>query len=258
MTRLEELFVRWHDGQIEDAELRELNAALREPESRKQLMAAFQFHAELLQSLQSLRAVEQTAQSAHDFQTLELRDSEPFSSSQSRARSWFAGLKQLRPRLGIPALAYSFAAMVVAALTFFFFASSKRMAVLDGNIAGVTIVRGGQAFPGKAGFALRPGDRVKTSGDNNAFVRYVAEPTQIKLLAGTQLRLDQDTSGKHLEVLVGTISAKVAPQPAGHPMMVATPHSDAKIIGTEFVLTVDSASTHLEVIEGSVQLCNRE
>jgi len=99
---------------------------------------------------------------------------------------------------------------------------------------------------------------VKTSGDNNAFVRYQNEPTQIKLQAGTQLKLDQDSIGKRLEVIIGTVTAKVAPQPPGHPMMLGTPHSDAKVMGTEFVLTVDSASTRLEVIEGAVQLCNRE
>jgi len=108
------------------------------------------------------------------------------------------------------------------------------------------------------GFALRLGDRIKTSGDNSTVIRYVREATQIKLQAGTQLKIDQDANGKRLELVVGAISAKVASQPAGHPMRISTPQSEAKVIGTEFLLSVDAASTHLEVIEGAVELCNHD
>src|ERR1043166_5380836 len=257
MTRLEELFLKWQDRDITDAELRELNTALIDPAGRKQLWEAFRFDGQLLQSLQSLAAIDATTQSIQDFETLELRTSELFATRAESGNEWMA---HLRRWFGCrrAALAYGCAFILAAGLALAFFASSKKMAVLEGNIAGVTVLRGNQAMPAKAGFVLQAGDRVKTSGDNNAFIRYAGEPTQIKLLAGTQLKLDQEGKSKHLEVLVGTISAKVAPQPPGHPMLVGTPHSDAKIIGTEFVLTVDSASTHLEVIEGATQLCNRE
>ena len=89
-------------------------------------------------------------------------------------------------------------------------------------------------------------------------MRYVTEPTQIKLQAGTQLKLDQDLTGKRLELLVGTISAKVAPQPTAHAMLISTPQAEAKVVGTEFVLSVDGSSTHLEVIEGALRICNRD
>src|SRR5437667_9147615 len=78
MNRLEELLLKWHDRTLGDEELRELNAALKEPAGRKQLLESFAFDAEVVEALHSVKAIEHTAQSAEEFQTLELRDSEVF------------------------------------------------------------------------------------------------------------------------------------------------------------------------------------
>jgi hypothetical protein len=263
MTRLEELFLKWRDREIGEVELRELNDLLRNSEARRQLFDAFRFDVEVADALRAVEALARSAASVRDFQTLELREAEPFAEQTSNRGfviyRWLHSLRNLcRPGMerwqfwgGLATLA---AVVTLVALRL----PTRNIAALEGNVVGVTVLRGERALPAGVGFGLRTGDRVKTSGDNNAFVRYLKEPTVIKLLAGTQLKLEQDASGKRLEVLVGTISAKVAAQPPGHPMMIATPHADAKVIGTEFMLNVESASTHLEVIEGSVQLCNRE
>src|SRR3954462_1330363 len=83
MTRLEELLLKWHDQTIVQEELQELTAALKEPESRRQLLESFTFDAQLVEALHALKAVEQTAHSAQQFETLELQDSDPFPSGHS-------------------------------------------------------------------------------------------------------------------------------------------------------------------------------
>ena len=260
MTRLEELLLKWHDQTIAQEELQELLTALKQPESRRQLLESFAFDAQIVEALHALKAVEQTAHSAQQFQTLELRDSDLFPTARpSRIKAIFAGLASIRV-LAESRWTQVAAALVTVALiaAFVVFGSGGTVATIEGNAIGATVVRGGKVLLAKPGFALKAGDRIKTSADNTALVRYLTEPTQIKLQAGTQLKVDQDAAGKRLELLVGTVNAKVAPQPAGHPMLISTPQAEAKIVGTEFLLTVDAASTHLEVIEGAVRICNRD
>src|SRR6185295_19042152 len=114
-------------------------------------------------------AIDASTQSIQDFETLELRTSELFATRAQSGNEWFAGWRRWFGSRRA-ALAYSCALILAAGLAVAFLASSKKMAVLEGNIAGVTVLRGNQAMPGKAGFVLQPGDRVKTSGDNNAFI----------------------------------------------------------------------------------------
>jgi hypothetical protein len=261
MNRLSELLLKWQDRSITEQELRELNSILREPDNRRALLESFSFDSELIQALESLKAVQQTAQSAQQFQTIELQDADRFAPvTQSQ---WHRKLRALflpvwalshgkRVALGAAAILIVLLSLVTL------FGRPTNLAVLETSGGGVTILRGSVALVAKPGSRLKSGDRLKTSGDNGALIRYLNETTQIKLQPGTQLKLDQEIGGKRLELLMGNISVKVAPQPVGRPMMIATPHSEAKVRGTEFLLAVDSASTHLEVIEGAVQIVSRE
>jgi len=264
MTRLEELLLKWHDQTIVEEELRELNATLSDPASRKQLLESFTFNTQIVEALHALKAVEQTAHSAQQFETLELQNSEPFPAD--RAPHWLRALlgRLISARLLRQCIDSRWtqvaAALVVVALiaAFVVFGSAGTVATIEGNAAGGTVLRGAKVLAVSPGFALKVGDRIKTSSESSALVRYVSEATQLKLQAGTQLKVDQDGAGKRLELLVGTLTAKVAPQPAGHPMLVSTPQAEAKVIGTEFLLSVDASSTHLEVIEGAVRISNRD
>jgi len=76
MSRLEELLLKWQDQSISEDELRELTLALKQPENRRRLLESFSFDANLIQALQSLKAVEQTAESVQQFETLELREAD--------------------------------------------------------------------------------------------------------------------------------------------------------------------------------------
>lgn len=264
MTRLEELLLKWHDQTISEEELREFNTALKQPEFRRQLLESFTFDAQVVEALHALKAVEQTAHSVQEFQTLEVRASEAFPTAAGR--HWLgrllAGLTSVNAFRDCVASRWMPVAVALVAVALIalivVFGSGRTLATIEGNAAGATVVRAGKVLAIRPGFGLRAGDRIKTSAENSALVRYVSESTQIKLQAGTQLKLDQDAAGKRLDLLVGTITAKVAPQATGHPMLISTPQAEAKVIGTEFLLTVDASSTHLEVIEGAVRICNRD
>lgn len=77
---------------------------------------------------------------------------------------------------------------------------------------------------------------------------------------GTRLELDgeargfSDREGKRLEVAHGTLKADVTKQPAGRPMIVSTPHGDARVLGTSLRLVVNDKTTRLEVRQGKVRL----
>src|SRR5438874_13812988 len=63
MNRLEELLLKWHDQSLSQAELAELNAALKDPVCRRQLREAFAFDSQLREALHSAQALAQTAAS---------------------------------------------------------------------------------------------------------------------------------------------------------------------------------------------------
>ncbi len=265
MSRLEELLLKWRDQTLTQDELNELNSALQDPRTRQHLVEWFSFDSQLLEALHALAAVEQTAQSAQQFQTLEVREAHTFPTAGKlpwvtlpvRSLARFLGLYPVR---WARAIGLAGAAALVSAL-FLIFPSEKTVAVIDGNGAGVTVLRGSEVLAARSGLGLKLGDTVKTSGENGTWVRYLNEATQIKLQPGTQLKLEHDlngASGKRFELIEGAITAKVAPQPPGHPMLIGTAQSEAKVVGTEFLLSVDAGSTHLEVIEGAVQLCSRD
>jgi len=81
---------------------------------------------------------------------------------------------------------------------------------------------------------------------------------KVKFHDGTQLGLEGATEiasivGKRLAVQRGTVQAQVSKQPAGQPLVFASPHGEAKVLGTTLKLSVDEGSTRLDVREGRVQ-----
>jgi hypothetical protein len=64
--------------------------------------------------------------------------------------------------------------------------------------------------------------------------------------------------GKSLFLERGTLSAEVVRQPAGEPLVLATPHGEASILGTSLRLSVDAASTRVEVKTGRVRLSRKD
>lgn len=81
-----------------------------------------------------------------------------------------------------------------------------------------------------------------------------ADGTRIDLAAGTKVRSFSERGGKQIDLAQGVLSADVSKQPAGRPMIVVTPHGEARVVGTALRLVVSAESTRLEVREGKVRL----
>jgi ferric-dicitrate binding protein FerR (iron transport regulator) len=80
-----------------------------------------------------------------------------------------------------------------------------------------------------------------------------SDGTRVELGADTVLRDIFEKKGKRLALQKGSLVAQVAKQPADAPLVVTTPHGEARVLGTALRLDVD-AQTRLEVTEGKVRL----
>jgi hypothetical protein len=108
----------------------------------------------------------------------------------------------------------------------------------------------------RAGRRLIPSQELETEGPGGAAV--------VKFPDGTRLELGSDSALREITVHEGgakaaclergRLVARVAPQPAGRPMLLVTPHAEARILGTMLILSVEPESTRLEVKEGRVGL----
>jgi hypothetical protein len=121
----------------------------------------------------------------------------------------------------------------------------------------VTVRRGGESRAVQAGDPLLPGDEVRAGG---AAVLSFPDGTSIEVSGEAELRDLRAEGGKRMTLAKGILSARVARQPAGQPLLIATPHGEARVLGTTLRLVVEpgeDGSTRLEVTEGKVQLRNR-
>lgn len=112
----------------------------------------------------------------------------------------------------------------------------------------VAVVRAGAPLATSGGMALRPGDRLRTTGP--AAIGW-ADGTRLDLAAGTGLDIGQD---RRLRLQAGSLAAMVMPQQAGTHLAVATPDAIAEVVGTRFTLGWDGVRTRLAVAAGSVRL----
>lgn len=140
-------------------------------------------------------------------------------------------------------------------------ATSTQLAVakverVEGEVLLVT--KGGRR-PAKGGEDLLLGEDLETSGAASRASLVFADRTRVQVGAGTLLKEIKAEGAKRIRVESGTLKADVVKQPKEQPMLIATPHGEAKILGTTLRIIVDpdpKSGTRLEVEEGRVQLRN--
>jgi len=131
------------------------------------------------------------------------------------------------------------------------------VAVLDRAEGEVFVVGAAGRIAVKAGQSLRPGDGLECSGPRASADLSFPDGTRVRAAGDAVLAGISDEKGKRVRVEKGTVTAEVARQPAGQPMVFATPHAEARVLGTTLRLHVDpdpKKGTRLEVGEGRVQL----
>jgi hypothetical protein len=117
----------------------------------------------------------------------------------------------------------------------------------------VSIERGGRFVPALVGTSLRDGDTLRTTGAATAVISFAPEETHVTILPGTEFTLTSLSRGKRFDLEVGKLEASVARQRPFRPMILRTPHAEARVIGTRFTLSVTTNSTRLDVSEGFVR-----
>jgi len=116
------------------------------------------------------------------------------------------------------------------------------------SFKGDVLVQGEKAKEGP----LVAGVKVET-GAGEAALKLV-DGTKIDLAAETRVDKITNGEGKRIALDQGILTADVKKQPAGQPLVIVTPHAEARVLGTRFTLTVKGDATRLDVQEGRVRL----
>ncbi len=131
--------------------------------------------------------------------------------------------------------------------------------MLSGTISDFTgvveLVSAGQRMVAKNKFAISEGDELSL-GDGVGVVtlRFRDEATFLVLHGGSRVVMTRLSEGKVIELREGLLSAEVAHQPAGQPMLLRTPLATATVLGTAFEIGVRDGMTGLKVTQGVVNL----
>lgn len=158
-------------------------------------------------------------------------------------------------RVAVPLAA---AALVVVAVGVWKFGGGKsgvplaNVAKIQSASAGVAVTCGGQTVAARPGLLLSAGDIIRTGKGQAVVVGFEGEATKIEIGAESQFSLVAG-KGKQMNLAAGKLAAAVARQPAGLPMIVATPHAEATVAGTAFDLQATAKQSRLDVREGCVR-----
>ena len=127
------------------------------------------------------------------------------------------------------------------------------LATLSQPVGDVRIITNeGESNPASAA-ALYAGDTVKTIGQGSSVILLYEDGTRLALANDASLTC---LTGERKNVVLhhGIVSADVASQPAGKPMLLATPGAKIEVLGTQFAVAATPDRTELNVSEGKVRL----
>ena len=246
--------IAYLENSLAPAERDRVEAELeRDPQQRRQLVQQVQLDAALRTSLAEPQSHERVKQSVlaiirgESEETLKqhvLTDTRPTSRPSSI-------LDLLASILRRPAWTFSLATAGLAIFFGVWFA--MRPAPLALAIETPTqVALASTVITPKSGDTIRAGDKI------SATVTF-ADGTILHLEPGTEIRLESVAAaarpgGKQLRLISGSLSASVARQPEGLPLLIQTPHALVMVVGTEFDLNVATNQTALEVTHGLVKM----
>jgi len=131
--------------------------------------------------------------------------------------------------------------------------SGAAVATVEPAGPGVVIERDGIATPIDRNTALSANDRLRT-GSAGATFSYQAETTRVTLGAASVLGISNDSSGKKLDLVAGTVDCEVEKQQPGQALVVATPQARVRVVGTQFRVITNGRLTRIEVGHGAVRV----
>jgi WD40 repeat protein len=125
---------------------------------------------------------------------------------------------------------------------------------VEGNVA--LLNNGGT--PASTGQPLFPDCGLETHGEGSSATIQYPDMTTVRLSVDTHVQNLRDADGKRLELVRGVVTADVAPQPRGRPMVLTTPKAQAVVLGTKLRLTSGENSASLLVEKGRVRFVRQE
>jgi hypothetical protein len=106
---------------------------------------------------------------------------------------------------------------------------------------------------------IASGRGILTSGRGSIAVVKFPDGTRLEVGPDTRIReiVESPDAGKRIYLEKGTVAAAVSRQPAGRPMVLATPEAEARVLGTRFSLATSSGTTRLDLDEGRVRFLRK-
>lgn len=118
------------------------------------------------------------------------------------------------------------------------------------------------AIPGagraRAGQDLVSGQGLEVPGREGYAVLKCPDGSRLELGPSTRVREFRDEAGKRIVLDRGLLTVDAVKQPAGRPMVLVTPHAEARVLGTRLVLWALADASRVEVREGRVRVTRRE
>lgn len=176
----------------------------------------------------------------HDFQ--EKRASAP----TGRARRWWMAATAATAAI----------VLLFAALTHWTRPGTGGFAQLEQVRGEVFVIHDGAELAINSGQELAAGDGFRVTGEESSATLVFVDGTRLEFGEDTLVTsvTEDKAMGKRVELAEGFFTAQVAKQPAGRPMILATPNSEVVVLGTTFSLSVGTEVTHLETQSGNVRL----
>ncbi len=226
-------------GDIEDADLAELDRRVREDPAAARRMAQLCDHEMALATMLNMRQGRQISARSKPVPKKLQRATR----RTSQSRLWMAAVAALIV-IGVAWVALHNSSVKPAPAT--------RVATVT-EIAGTVEVNrpdGKSALKLKA--PLNAGDRIAVGAQSRLALSF-DDGTTLTLDAGTTLALPS-AADQPLHLESGALTASVAHQPAGKPLRIHTAQAEAEIVGTQFRLAIENNATRLDVSEGRVRL----
>jgi ferric-dicitrate binding protein FerR (iron transport regulator) len=248
--------LRYFDGDLNDAEVAELNQLLRgDPTSRRwfveyctrSCLIRETFDPERQALLRREHDTEPSATGGHTGIAGALRVFGPLQRATGDRRQSWRILAALCVLVGVAAvlLLWQWGGREREVLT---------IASLEDVVGDVRVVTAkGQSHRIESSAAIKSGDTIRTRGTESSAVLAYADGTRLTLVGNTSVMCG-DHRSKSIVVHQGTLAASVKPQPAEKPLVLTTPSAQVQVLGTRFQIEALENRTDLSVTEGRVRL----
>jgi hypothetical protein len=136
-------------------------------------------------------------------------------------------------------------------------ATAIAVATIESFRGDVFALAGAQRRPADPGQVLGSGQGIATGAGQSSASIVFADGSRLELKPSTTLGEITGAAGKRIVLVQGSLTAEVAKQPAGQPLVFSTRQAEATVLGTRLALTC-AETTKLEVKEGQVRLTRIE